>query len=188
VRLIGTTLYLEDPSLKRLDGGRPWVEKRGETLHGALGDQLGGGFQTDPSSGFGGLVKIVQGARAIRELGPATVDGQPTTGFRLSVDLLAREKKLSARRRRALRKAVHPLATVELFIAENGLPVRSRITVRLRHAQGEVILQLDIPVIEIPVSVQPPPPAETISEAKLDRLLARLQAHRHRRHAHRRRS
>jgi hypothetical protein len=176
-RLVGTTLYVEEPFIKRIDGGRPWVEKRNQTLHDAIGGGLGGGVNVDPTSGFSSLGKIVGEARAIRELGPATIDGQATKAFRISSDL-AHTTKLSRREKRRLLKILAPLATVELFIAENGLPVRSRIIVRERHGRGRLITQVDIPAIEIPVSVQPPPAGETISQARLDRRLASLRAHR----------
>jgi hypothetical protein len=185
MRLIGTTMYIEEPFIKRIDGGRPWVEKRGATLHDAIGEDLGGGIESDPASGFGGLVRLIGVARGIRELGPATIYGQATQGFRLSIDLL-HARKLSRRQRRLVRKVIRPLATLELFIAQNGLPVRSRVTVHLRHGLGELIGQADIPAIEVPVSVQRPAAAETISERSLNRLLARKRSHR--RHSRRARA
>jgi hypothetical protein len=171
-RLIGTTLYVEEPSIKRLDGGRPWVEKRGETLSRALGEGSAG-VGGNPLTRATHVVSLVREARAIRELGPATIDGQATTGFRLTVDFM-RAERLSRRTRRALRKVFQPLAAVEVFIAANGLPVRTRATVRVTHRRGKLIAQSDIPAIEIPVTVQPPPAGETISEAALKRLELRL--------------
>jgi hypothetical protein len=175
-RLIGTTLYVEEPSIKRLDGGRPWVEERGETLSGALGEGSAG-VGGNPLSRGAHVVRLVREARAIRELGPATVDGQATTGFRLTVDYL-RAQKLSRRARRALRKVFERLAAVEVFISPDGLPVRTRATVRLTHHRGKLIAQSDIPAIEIAVTVQPPPVSETISEAALKRLESKLQRRR----------
>jgi hypothetical protein len=52
--------------------------------------------------------------------------------------------------------------------------VRTRATVRVTHRRGKLIAQSDIPAIEIPVTVQPPPAGETISEAALKRLELRL--------------
>ena len=176
VRLIGTTLYVEEPFIKRLDGGRPWVEKRGETLSEALGEGSAG-VGGNPLTRASHVVRLVHEARGIRELGPATIDGQATTGFRLTVDFM-RAERLSRRTRRALRKVFEPLAAVEVFIAENGLPVRTRATVRVTHHRGRLIAQSDIPAIEIPVTVGPPPPGETISEAALKRLELRLQRQR----------
>jgi hypothetical protein len=185
LRIIGSTLYTEEPFLKRLDGGRPWVEKQGATLHGAIAEELPGGLQSDPTQGFAGLVRLLQGGRDLRELAPATMDGQATKGFSVGVDLLS-ARKLSARERRVVHKLFVREATIEAFIAENGLPVRTRAVLRVRHHQGELIGQSDITAIEVPVSVQRPPAAETISEASLKRLMSRARLRVQRRHKHRR--
>jgi hypothetical protein len=181
VRLIGSTLYTEEPFVKRLDGGRPWVEKRGATLHGAIAEELPGGFGGDPTQGFGALVRFLQSAHGIRELAPATVEGRATKAFSFGFDVLA-ARKLNARQRRLVRRVFQRQGTVELFITEDGLPLRTRVVLRLRHHPGELIGQSDITAIEIPVSVQPPPASETISEASLKRLIERARR-RHRRHA-----
>lgn len=178
VRLIGTTLYVEEPFIKRLDGGRPWVEERNKSLHGALEEgpaPPGGVGRRTP--GFGRLVETVNAARSIQEIGAATIDGQATTAFKVSVDL-TRLPRLTAHQRHALAKVLKPLATFELFIAEDGLPVRTREILHARHHKGELITQSDALAINIPVIVQPPPAAQTISEARLKRLLAHRVRHR----------
>lgn len=178
VRLIGATLYVEEPFLKRLDGGRPWVEQRNQTLHKALGEgpSAPGGLGSG-SSGYGGLVQTINTARGIRALGAATIDAQATTEFNVSVDL-TRLTTFSAHQRHTLANVLKPIATLELFIAEDGLPVRTRTVLHARHDKGELITQSDILAINIPVTVQPPPAAQTISEARLKRLLARRHTHR----------
>jgi hypothetical protein len=188
VRLIGTTLYVEEPFIKRLDGGRPWVEKRNQTLHKALdeGPSPPGGVGSG-SPGYGGLVETINAARGIREVGAATIDGQTTTAFNLSVDL-TRLGTLSTHQRHTLAKVLKPIATFELFIAEDGLPVRTRAVLHARHDKGELITQSDILAINIPVTVQRPPAAQTISEATLKRLLARKHTHRVRARARARKS
>jgi hypothetical protein len=178
VRLIGTTLYVEEPFIKRLDGGRPWVEERNQSLHGALeeGPAPPGGVGSGPP-GYARLIETVKSARSIQEIGAATIDGQATTAFKVSIDL-TRLRTLSAHQRHALAKVLKPLATFELFIAEDGLPVRTREILHGRRHKGELITQSDTLAINIPVIVQPPPAAQTISEARLKRLLAHRRAHR----------
>jgi hypothetical protein len=178
VRLIGTTLYVEEPFIKRLDGGRPWVEERNQSLHKVLeeGPAPPGGVGSS-TPGFGRLVETVNAARSIQEIGAATIDSEATTAFKVSVDL-TRLPGLTAHQRRALAKVLKPLATFELFIAEDGLPVRTREILHARHHKGELITQSDTLAINIPVIVQPPPAAQTISEARLKRLLAQRRAHR----------
>jgi hypothetical protein len=184
MRLVGTTLYTEEPFVRRIDGGRPWIEKPGQTLAQVVGAQAPGVSATTPGpvTGFAGLVKTVNTARTIQELGAATVDGTPTTAFKVAVDL-TRARKLSARQRRTFHRLLEPFATLELFLAANGLPVRERTLLRVRHGQGELIAQSDTLAVNIPVSVQAPPARETIGEAALNRLLAPKLAHRRHTHA-----
>jgi hypothetical protein len=178
VRLIGTTLYVEEPFIKRLDGGRPWVEERNQSLHKALGEGPAppGGVGSG-RAGYARLVEAVNAARSIQEIGAATIDGQATTAFKVSIDL-TRLRTLSAHQRHVLARVLKPLATFELFIAEDGLPVRTREILHARHHKGELITQSDTLAINIPVIVQPPPAAQTISETRLKRLLAHRRAHR----------
>ncbi|HMD52914.1 MAG TPA: hypothetical protein VKG62_09380, partial [Solirubrobacteraceae bacterium] len=176
--LIGTTLYAEEPFIASVDGGRPWVEEPDQHLEQAVGVELGtlGG---QPGSGatqaFGGLIEQVNGARNIRELGPRTVDGLPTTEFVATEDP-ADSHNLSRTQRRELHKLLLPKASLEVFIAEDGLPVRAllRLFVREKHPShhAELISQTDVLAVNVPVVVAPPPPDETITQAQLDRLLA----------------
>jgi hypothetical protein len=171
-RLIGTTLYIDEPFVTHLDGGRPWVQERNQTLRqtaDGLAPSAPGGAAGD---GIAGLVSVINGARSIHEIGPATVDGQATTAFKVSVEV-ARLTTLTAHQRHTLGKVIKPLATVEVLIAENGLPVRTRVVLGLRHNQGELITQSDVLAVNVPVVVQPPPANKTISQAKLKRLLKR---------------
>ena len=177
-RLIGTTLYTEEPFIASLDGGRPWVERDNQHLEQASGVELGtlGGR---PGSGatqaFGALVEELGRARSIRELGTQTVDGQATTGFDATVDLNAVQGTTPAQRR-AVARLLKPLAHLEVFIADDGLPVRVllRLAIREKHPthHAEVITQEDVLAVNVPVVVTPPPAQETITEAQLQRLEA----------------
>ncbi len=189
-RLIGSTLYTHEPYVSRLDGGRPWVEERNQSLGHALGSSslTPGASGGEPGGDFKGLPALIAHARSIAELGPANVDGQPVTRFKLSVPITALDKpghsRKARRRARIQHKLLEPLLRVELFLAESGLPVRTSIVLIARHGKGEVIAQSDITAIDVPVLVQAPPAAETIEAAQLHRLLRRrarrLAAKRHR--------
>ncbi len=178
-RLIGSTLYTDEPYVSRFDGGRPWVEERNQSLGHALGSSslAPGASGAESGSDFKGLSALIARARSIAELGPANVDGQPVTRFKLSVPIAAIEQPGRSRKsRRAARirhKLFEPLLRIELFLAENGLPVRTSIVVIARHGKGEVIAQSDITAIDVPVIVQAPPAAETITAAELKRLMRR---------------
>jgi hypothetical protein len=179
VRMIGSTLYTHEPYVARLDGGRPWVEERNKSLAQALGSQPSapGGSSAEPGDGFKGLVALIAQARSIAELGPATVDGQVVNRFRLSVPIAALQKPGHSRKDRARarlrRKLFDPLLRIELFVAEDGLPVRTNMVVGFRHDKGELIAQSDVTAVNVPVLVQAPPAAETIAAARLHRLLRR---------------
>jgi hypothetical protein len=189
-RLIGSTLYTHEPDLSRLDGGRPWVEERNTSLAQALGSQSNGpgGSLGEAGTGFAALGKLIAHAQSIAELGPANVDGQSVTRFKLAVPIAALQKPAHSRRARARarreRKLFAPLLRIDLFLAETGLPVRTSAVVAARHGKGELIEQSDITAIDVPVLVQAPPAAETIEAAELHRLLRRrarrLAAKRHR--------
>jgi hypothetical protein len=189
-RLIGSTLYTHEPYVSRLDGGRPWVEERGTSLAQALGSQSTGpgGSAGELGTGFTALAKLIAHAQSIAELGPANVDGQPVTRFKLAIPIASLQKPAHSRTARARarreRKLFAPLLRVELFLAETGLPVRTSVVLVARHGKGEVIEQSDITAIDVPVIVQAPPAAETIEAAQLHRLLnrraRRLAAKRHR--------
>ncbi len=194
-RLIGSTLYTHEPALARIDGGRPWVEERDQSIGQALGSSpsapgVSGGA---PAGGFKGLAALVAHASSIAELGPANVDGRPVTRFKLAVPIASLQKPGHSRKARARarrqRKLFAPLLRIELFLAETGLPVRTSLLLVARHGKGELIEQSDITAINVPVLVQAPPAAETIGHAQLARLLRkRAMAHRHARHGHVRRS
>jgi hypothetical protein len=63
-------------------------------------------------------------------------------------------------------------------LAQNGLPVRTVIT---EHDQGTVIsVTLEIPAINFPLVIKPPPASQTITMAQLRKL--ERQARKHSRH------
>lgn len=86
LRIIGQTLYLNSASVAKADGGKPWasvslpayVKAEGQSTSG-LGSLASG----DPSQILG-LIQRVGGS--VTEVGPATVDGTPTTEYRANLD------------------------------------------------------------------------------------------------------
>lgn len=179
-RLIGTTLYIEEPMLGREDGGRPWVEEPNQRLEQATGVELGGlggSAGSGAPAAFGGLIEELNKASNVQDLGPTTVDGQATTAFRGSVDL-SRLTSVDAAKKRALLKVVKPLVKIELFFTEAGLPIRTRLMLTFRRhrrePKSELIAQSDVLAVNVPIAtVEPPPADETITEAQLKKLLKR---------------
>jgi hypothetical protein len=167
-RLIGTTLYIHEPFLAHLTHGRTWVEQPQGTLQQETSG-LGGAGSSD---GAAKLVAAFGAASKVEELGPETADGLQATAFKATVEL-AHLGTLSHDQGSLLRKLLKPSATLEVLIAEDGLPVRTRIALSFRHGGGELITQSDVLAVNVPVVVTPPPAGETIGEARLKRLLKR---------------
>jgi hypothetical protein len=174
-RVIGTTLYLEEPFIARVDGGRPWVEERNQNLEQSVNlgaSTPGGGAGGAGSKVFAKTIETLNAARSIHEVGQVTVDDQPTTAFKASVEV-DRIGKPTRAQTRVRRKLLRPLIGVEIFIAESGVPVRTIVRLEYRGHHGGLIVQSDILAVNVPVVVQAPPADKTISQARLDRLLAR---------------
>ncbi|HTZ85707.1 MAG TPA: hypothetical protein VMB05_03475 [Solirubrobacteraceae bacterium] len=186
-RLIGTTLYIEEPSIARVDGGRPWLELPDEHLGSAVGGgpsaEAEGGLE--PAGGFQATVQTIARATSIQEIGRASVNGQAATEFALTIPL-ERIGKLSHRQLQVLRKLLVPRVHLQLFLAEDGLPLRERVAFTLRHGHGRLIEQSDVLAVDVPVEVQAPPAAETLTDAGLKRLFREQAKHRHKVAARRR--
>jgi hypothetical protein len=176
-RLIGTTLYVREPFVASFDGGRPWVQER-DRLRETAGAGLGtaGGAPGSGAQAFGRLLQELNGASGLRELGPSTIAGQATTGFGGTVAVA----KLGGFgvSTSSLRKLVESTATLEAFVAEDGVPVRTSVTLTLRPHDGahaQLIAQTDVLAVNLPVATVEPPPADrTIGAARLKRLEARF--------------
>jgi hypothetical protein len=180
-RLVGTTLYTNEPFIARLDGGRPWVEEANQKLEHALGlapTNLGAKTGSGARA-FSQIAQVIAHARAIRELGTETVDGVPTTVFSLTVDVAQLEGQ-SGPQRRASKKLGQPLADYDLYLTAAGLPVRVKVTLDFHKEHARLITQSDVLAINFPFSVQAPSASQTISMRALERVLAVVYRHRHR--------
>jgi hypothetical protein len=182
LRLVDRTLYLHEAAIAKLDGGRPWVM---ESLSSS-----GGPFSSNPGLGSGGsggsgeaattekfktVTALLKASNDVRSLGASTVDGQAVTGFAGTADPKEVEQStLPAKLREAVVKShIKPAATVEAFLAPNGLPVRSHVVLALGALKLSVTH--DVLAINYPVAaVTAPPAAETISGAELKKILAKL--------------
>jgi len=194
LRVVGKNTYFYLRALGRVDHGRPWVKLgRGglAELFTVNGKHLKTPHATEPKIGepalaeppFEGLRKALAGAKEVRELGAGTVDGQPVTSFLavLEPEQLKREHLASAARL-GLPAPQPPTATLEVSLTQNGLPVRTVIT---EHDQGTVIsVTLEIPAINFPLVIEPPPASQTVSLWELRQL--ERQARKHNRHRARR--
>jgi len=193
-REVGSTTYFYLRALASKDHGRPWV-KLGPGGLGELitvnGKHVKAPKIAEPKIGepalaeppFEGLRKALAGAREVRELGAGTIDGQPVTSFlaTLEPEQLKREHLASAARL-GLPAPPPSTATLEVSLTQDGLPVRTVIT---EHDQGTVIsATVEIPAINFPLVIEPPPASQTITIRELRQL--ERQARKHNRHRVRR--
>ncbi len=179
-RLIGSTLYIEEPFIKRLAGGRFWVEEHNKTIAEALGSQSSspGSSVSQPGNESQRVAMLVSHAKSITELGRADVDGQAVTRFKLVMPLTALQKPSHSRQARTIAREQHKLfkalVHIELFLAESGLPVRTNVDIGFRRRGGGALIeQSDITAVNVPVLVQAPPANETITAVELRRLQRR---------------
>ena len=170
--------YLYEHEIAARDGGRPWI---------ALGaGRLGKEFTPVPSASeaqFAALAALIEGAGDFQELGPGTVDGQAVTTFAM---VISGGDAYEAGEIVARASAVKPLAgpaeqpgrdTLEISFRADGVPVRVHLRMPL-EAQAETF-DLEVPAVNVPFTIEPPPASRTITEAALARL---TRAERRRRH------
>ena len=126
--------------------------------------------------------KALAGSKEVRELGPRTLYGQPVTSFLavLEPEQLKREHLASAARL-GLPAPQPSTATLEVSLTQDGLPVRTVIT---EHDQAVISATVEIPAINFPLVIEPPPACQTITMRELRKL--ERQARKHSRHRARR--
>lgn len=196
VRVVGDTTYHYRPSVASTDKGRPWVRGR-TTSTPANGLDPGGLLESDQSGRqgtFSKLIELLNGALAITESGPVTVDDQRVIEFDATLDptpLLAKLESHSKQPGHPLGSLLEipsvggpnskpkpssppPSFKLELFLAPSGLPVRARTT--FSDEGATVSITVDTLAINVPVHVVAPPAGQTIDEATLKRLERRRAA------------
>jgi hypothetical protein len=188
MKLVDGVVYLDVPTLWGHDGGRPWVKLERRDFHKMFGGTLGiegagqpGSVAVDP---YAPLRARLNAALSITELGPSTVDGQPVTGFAAKLRPLVTKVTLKASRRSL---TITSRRSLEVFIAANGLPVRTRTTTTIGHVHE--IAAADITGVNEVTLIEAPAASQTITTSELRALVAKEKAEaRARRKHHRKRA
>ncbi len=186
--VVGGHTYMYEPKLARRDGGRPWIDLGKKGLAALFGGSGSSGAPIEPAAPtsetpFKALAVELAHPETVTELGPGTIDGDAVVGFRETVDMsLLEAEGLVAKGgegpgpgllKTATASARAPRsAQIEAFIAPSGLPVRTRVVVGNQEAATTELI--DIPAIDFPLTVSPPPPGETITIGALRKLERRL--------------
>jgi hypothetical protein len=165
---IGSTLYTYTPSLARKDGGRPWVRLDGSGVASLFPFHGHGLPRLEVHAGGTGayaeLIDLLATADGnVAVVGPATVDGRPTT------ELTAAVKPLALIKGASLKDTEELPVVLKVFVDESGLPVR----VTRSEQLGTIALTdtVDVLAVNIPVVVKPPPARKTIGLKKFVKLL-----------------
>ncbi len=168
IRLVGGKLYTEEPALAGKDGGRPWVATTAPK-QGALGDTPG--VAQPGAASYAGVAKLIEKAKTVKALGPATVDGQAVSRFVFTIAPGKLESIFSSKTRSDLRRLhVAPKARFEVDLAPTGLPVHTAGQLAFGH-KLVIGVTADVLAVDFPLTVAPPPEDETIGEAELLALL-----------------
>jgi hypothetical protein len=174
---LGQTIYTHDPSLAAHDDGRPWVAESLSAKDGlfgsgpSLGGSGGGGSAALSPTPFKSDAELLKAGSEVRALGASTVDGQATVGFAGALTAGHLAEGVFSKKQLAKLKHEHLKlkGSFEVFIAANGVPVHTGIVLSI----GKLHLgtSADVLAIDFPVTVPAPPPAaETISAAELEKL------------------
>ena len=163
--LFGSFLPVETPWIKMdasgLEGGWPGIDSIT-------------GTETDPSSTFG----FLWGAVDAEEVGPETIDGTPTTHFRVTVDLNEALAEVPASQRRHLRAAIRELRAqagadlseipMDVWIADDGTLKRLTYDLSLdglEGVEGAVSISAEMTVTDIGARFRiEPPPADQVTD------------------------
>jgi hypothetical protein len=172
-RVIGTTLYVNDPAIGRRDGGRPWVRfrKRGMSeLTGLAPSAITNGPQSQDV-----LTSLLSqlAPQNIKEVGPSTANGQPATEFTGTIDLAKLIAGFGSKVSKQLQQEMKALSgvttTLDLFVAPNGLPTRT--VIAFNSKTTAFTITDDILAHNIPVAVHAPPSRRTVAYSKVRKLL-----------------
>jgi hypothetical protein len=160
IRVVGRSIFVEYPGLARLDGGRPWVRVP-ETR---LAEESDVNLTAAPQSASQAYALLNAASTTISEVGPATVEGQPTTEFSATVDLDALLSRFGPKLVAKLQQAGITTATLQEYIAPDGMPVRTAVQVAAEG--GTITATSTVLAVDVPVSVSAPPRGRTISDTR----------------------
>jgi hypothetical protein len=174
LRYVGGHVYLFAWVLGKHDGGRPWVQLE----HGAMGRLFGNvGKQPSPTpvSGatrFGKIFTLVNGGIGLHEVAPATLYGQPVSGFEEEIEQKAAGEGISSSGVgtgvAAAKPPAPPKPKLSIYFAASGAPVRVQIASGTSHVG--LTVTIDFPAINFPYTITAPPPSHVISEHALAKL------------------
>jgi len=172
---VGSEVYLRLPQIAKRDHGRPWVRFAPPDssafqlfpYHSARGELIHEG-----SGPWAGLINLIATATAPATILESTVlDGQATSQFTVPVE----PSKLfdDPLKQLALALGAKEPETLELWIAESGLPVRVALISEGRTSSFSQTTTetTEITSVDPSFTVKAPPRSQTISSKRFEKLL-----------------
>lgn len=169
MRTDGETLWMKMPAMALPSGVEgSWLEVPLDEVPGVAP----GGLAGAPSDGY---VEALRGLSSeVEELGTEEIDGVDTNHYRFDVSIEAALEQLDEEDRASLEQSFAQLDgvdtfPVELWITDDGLPIRQVMTMDLADADadagvaGTMRIQFDMSDFGIDVDVEPPPAEEIVS-------------------------
>lgn len=168
-RVIGTTEHLKLPAAvgNKLGANTPWVKIDATKVSGLnqMGSSFGGVSPQDPSQVLG----FLQAATSVSEVGSASVNGTPTTEYRVKVDVakLADAQGASAQQLDQIKQALGsgPVA-IRVWIDKQHLIRQEKLALPISGqatggTSGQVSLTLNLSDFGAPVTITAPPAGQT---------------------------
>jgi hypothetical protein len=164
---IGSTLYEYAEPGKRSHNHRPWVRSRSrESPATRMLPFMGGGSLEVDAGGtgsFGHLINLLTTrVGPVSVDGPVSVQGKQTTEFTATVEPRLLIKHITVEDVAGFKKE-WPIETLQIFLTETGLPIR--VVEAIRSQYLNTTTTTEIPAVNIPVNVKPPPARNTIAPA-----------------------
>lgn len=184
--LSGQRLFLKLPAQvsSKLPGGRPWIEVNLAQLAHAAGIQnltsLFGGSQTTNPGQFLQYLRAAS-AHGVKKVATANIDGQQTTRYRATIDLLKAPSAAPPGERQSLTSAVSSLEKltglknipVNVWVDSQHLVRRLTMAYEVRAAAQKVTTQMRLDFLQYGPQPAPAlPPARQVTDA--GSLLSRL--------------
>ncbi len=182
VRLVNRATYVYEPAIARFDRRRPWIKMSLRAFDREYSAQFGAALAQQGVAGgadpFASSIAEINRGSDVRELGSSVVDGQAVTGFAMTLIPVAKQPALPTKQEAELNKILRHLPketnTLEVFIAADGVPVRTRTLTSLGSLTSMAIME--VPAVDFPIVVEPPPAREIIGLAQLRKLQKRRHA------------
>jgi hypothetical protein len=162
--LIGSTLYFNEPSLRR-QIGKPWIKLDLSTLKNTPLASVAQLVRSVENNSFLNLAQLFAATKNVHVVGKQRVGGVPTTQYAGSFKAPELSRALAPGLRKTLASALKALGngTVSFHMWVDGQH-RPRKTTEIETINGEIIsTTVNVTSVDQPVQITPPPASQTFT-------------------------